>query len=319
MKRRSFLLAGALLLTACDAGAPVSRPDATVPTPTWAPPAGAPAGSTLPVPDRPVGVALGPGLALISEKSAFVRLDGADLREVPGAGSPRGVVAVAGGYRLVAGGAVLDLPAGAAAPRSWPLPATGGAIAVPPTAGWTAVALPDRGDVIVLSPTGEPVRTIHAGGRPTALAADDARIAVLDATQSSLTVFDAATGARQEALRAGDGAISVAAVDRGRFAVIDARDGELLVFDTGPLLLRQRYPVPGGPWALAHDPTRNVLWITVTQRNEVAGFDLGGGTPREVARHPTVRLPLSVAVDPRTGALAVAGSEPLVQHIAGRA
>jgi hypothetical protein len=32
-----------------------------------------------------------------------------------------------------------------------------------------------------------------------------------------------------------------------------------------------------------------------------------------------VRLPLSVAVDPRTGALAVCGSEPLVQHIAGRA
>jgi hypothetical protein len=186
---------------------------------------------------------------------------------------------------------------------------------VPRGASWTAVALPALGDVIILSPTGRPLRTIHTGGRPSALAADAARIAVVDAAESSITVFDAATGARQEALRAGDGAVTVAAVGgtatgaAGRFAVLDARDGELLVFDTGPLILRQRHPVPGGAWAAAYDPGRDTLWITLTQRNEVVGFNLSGGTPREVARHPTVRLPLALALDPATGALAIAGSD----------
>ncbi|WP_433076545.1 YncE family protein [Dactylosporangium sp. CA-052675] len=315
MLRRLLTLAGVLLLTACDAGAPVSHPDATMPTPTWAPaPSASPAGTTMPVPERPTGVAIGTTVTAISENAAFVLPEAA---RSPVAGPTRGVVSVAGGFRVVAGSAVHNLPGGA----TWALPAPGGAIAVPRDAGWTAVALPDRGDVIILSATGEVLRTIATGGRPAALAADGSRIAVLDASESSITVFDAATGARQEALRAGDGAVTVAAVGGGRFAVIDARDGELLVFDTGPLILRQRYPVKGGAWAAAYDGNRGVLWVTLTARNEVVGFHLGGGTPREVGRHPTVRLPLALAVDPASGALAVAGSDGtgaqgLVQRIA---
>ncbi|HTJ36613.1 MAG TPA: hypothetical protein VL738_25615 [Dactylosporangium sp.] len=323
MKRRLLPLAGLLLLTACDAGAPVSHPDATVPTPTWAPaPARSPAGTTSKAPAAPTGVAVGRGVAVISNQAASVRPAPSDaFAQLPTTGTPRSVVgAPGGGFRIVAGAAVLDVPAGSTTARSWPLPAEGGAIAVPRTADWTAVAVPDRGDVLVLSATGEVLRTIHAGGRPYALAADDERIAVVDAGESSITVFDAATGARLEGLRAGGGAVAVVPAGSGRFAVIDARDGELLVYDTGPLLLRQRYPVPGGAWAAASEPDRRVVWVTLTQRNEVVGFDLSGGTPREVARHGTVRLPLAVAVDPAGGGLAVAGSgeqagEGLVQRI----
>ncbi|GAA2608169.1 hypothetical protein GCM10010399_43770 [Dactylosporangium fulvum] len=198
----------------------------------------------------------------------------------------------------------------------WTLPAAGSALAVPPKGDWTAVALPDRGDVIILSATGAVTRTIDAGGRPTAVAADDTRVAVVDASQSSLTVFDAANGAKQEAIRAGDGAVTVTADGTGRFVVVDARDGELLVFETGPLILRQRHPVAGSPFGAAYDPTRRTLWVAVTQRNEVVGYDLSGGTPREVGRHPSVRLPVAVSVDPPTGTVAVAGSaEGLVQRI----
>ncbi|WP_432973431.1 YncE family protein [Dactylosporangium sp. CA-233914] len=353
-----IVLAGALLLTACDAGAPSSsHPDATMPTPTWAPtPSADPDGTAARLPEVPIGVALSTDLVAISDKSAFVRHEPAtSFTELTVTAKPRSVVAVpGGGFRAVVGSAVLDLPpgptgttpgsgpggtgttpggtpapgaggTGIAAGRLWPLPGEGGAIAVPRSADWTAVALPAQGDVIILSSGGQPVRTIHTGGRPAALAADDERIAVIDAGQSSLTVYDAATGARQEALRAGDGAVSVAAVGApggpSRFAVIDARDGELLIYDTGPLLLRQRYPVPGGAWGVASDPRRRVLWVTVTQRNEVVGYDVSGGTPREVARHRTVRLPLAVAVDEASGDLAVAGSdatgaEGLVQRIA---
>ncbi|MGI5242974.1 YncE family protein [Dactylosporangium sp. CA-139066] len=317
MLRRLLPLTALLLLAAC-AGAPSGRhPDVTVPTPTWAPaPATSPAGTTAPAPASPTGVAVAGDVAVISDRAASVA-----LADVPVPGTPRGVVAApGGGFRIVAGAAVLDRPAGAAALRSWPLPAEGGAIAVPHEGDWTAVALPDRGDVVILSATGAVQRTIHTGGRPSALAADESRLAVLDFGESSITVFDAASGARQEALRAGDGAVAVVAAGRGRFAVVDGRDGELLVYDTGPLLLRQRYPVKGGAWAAAADPGRGVVWVTLTQRNEVVGFDLGGGAPREIGRHPTVRLPLAVAVEARTGAVVVAGTdaggaEGLVQRI----
>jgi hypothetical protein len=318
-------LAGLLLLTACDAGAPVTgHPDATVPTPSWAPsPAASPAGRVQAVAGVPQAVAFEDGgtgrVAVISaDTESLIGPDGtltAVPLDDPEGMPPRSVVAVpGGGFRAVAAYNVLLHHPGATAAGASTLPAAGGAIAAPPTGDWIAVALPDRGDVVILDAAARVVRTIHTGGRPSALAADDTRLAVLDTTQSSLAVYDVARGEREQAMRAGDGAAAVVAAGNGRFAVVDARDGELLVYDTGPLVLRQRFPVRGGAWAAAADAKRGVVWVTLTQRNEVAAFDVSGGTPREVARHATVRLPLAVAVDPATGTVAVAGVD-LVQRI----
>ncbi|GAA0745176.1 hypothetical protein GCM10010199_74040 [Dactylosporangium roseum] len=311
--------------------------------------AGAPASVAVEVGGSRTAVALDTAVVVLDER-------GTELARVPVDQPARAVVALpGGGFRALAGATVLNLPpltgtsstgtsstgasspgpsAPAAAPSAsgpsatgpsggawpglarWALPAAGSALAVPPQGDWTAVTVPDRGDVIILSPTGTVTRTIDAGGRPTAVAADDTRIAVVDASQSSLTMFGAANGAKQEAIRAGDGAVTVTAGGTGRFMVVDARDGELLVFETGPVILRQRHPVAGTPFGAAYDPTRRTLWVAVTQRNEIVGYDLSGGTPREVARHPSVRLPVAVSVDPRSGKVAVAGSaEGLVQRI----
>ena len=68
-----------------------------------------------------------------------------------------------------------------------------------------------------------------------------------------------------------------------------------------PLLLRQRYPVPGSPYGLAYDAQRDLAWITLTARNEVVGLDVAGGEPVERYRFPTVQQPDSVAVDPPSG------------------
>jgi len=336
MIRVSALLSGLLVplfATACDAGAPVSHSDATVPTPTWAPPAATPAaGSVFAAGAGPSSVAVevgGQRMAVgLQDALVVLRDDGTRVASVPVDAPVLAVVALpGGGFRALSGTAVLTLPplpaAASSAPGgSWPgltrwlLPAAGSALAVPPTGDWTAVTVPSRGEVIIVSATGTAARTIKAGGRPSAIAADATRIAVVDATQSSLTVFDPATGAKQEALRAGDGAATVTADGTGRFVVVDARDGELLVFETGPLVLRQRHPVPGTPYGAAYDPARRTLWVAVTQRNEVAGYDLSGGAPREIARHPAVRLPVLLAVDPRTGTVVVAGSaDGLVQRI----
>ncbi|MDG6101954.1 hypothetical protein Daura_37165 [Dactylosporangium aurantiacum] len=306
------------LLSGCDAGAPVDRPDATVPTPTWAPaPSATPAGTVVPVGGPPAAVATGPSGTAVALPAALLLLDtaGTQVASVPVTEPVRSVAALpGGGFRAVSGSTVLTAGASGVTSR-WPLPAAGGALAVHPS-GWTAVALPSLGDVIILSPTGAVTRTLDVGGTPGGLAVTGDLLAVLDPAETSLTVYDATSGTRQEALRAGDGATTVTPGGPGRFVAVDARDGELLVFETGPLILRQRYPVPGTPFAAAYDPTRDTVWVAATQRNEVIGYHLAGGTPREVARHPTPRLPVAVAVDPSTGTLVVAGSaEGLVQRI----
>jgi len=52
--------------------------------------------------------------------------------------------------------------------------------------------------------------------------------------------------------------------------------------------------------AIAYDPARSLAWVTLTERNEVVGFDVRGGEPAEKYRFPTVRQPNSITVDERT-------------------
>ncbi len=59
----------------------------------------------------------------------------------------------------------------------------------------------------------------------------------------------------EHALRAGEGATTMAADPAGRVLVADTRGDELLVFGTDPLILRQRYPVPDAPYGLAGSST----------------------------------------------------------------
>jgi DNA-binding beta-propeller fold protein YncE len=91
--------------------------------------------------------------------------------------------------------------------------------------------------------------------------------------------------------------------------VTDTRGGELLAFSAGPLLMRQRYPVPGVPYALAYDSRRDLVWVTLTERNEVVGYYVAGGEPVERYRFPTVRQPNAVAVDPESGRVFVASAD----------
>ena len=78
---------------------------------------------------------------------------------------------------------------------------------------------------------------------------------VLDRAQSSVTTLDTSGARVRQALRAGEGATTMTTDPAGRLLVADTRDDELLVFGIDPLIMRQRYPVPNGPYGLAgsHD------------------------------------------------------------------
>lgn len=128
---------------------------------------------------------------------------------------------------------------------------------------------------------------------------------VLDKLRTALFKVDVAGGKVAEGLRAGDGATNAVADSFGRVLVTDTRESALLAFSTDPLLMRQRYPVPGGAYSIAYDAPRSLAWVTLTERNEVVGFDIRGGEPTEKYRFATVRQPNSVTVDEQTGRVVV--------------
>ncbi|HEX7826728.1 MAG TPA: hypothetical protein VF477_17630, partial [Mycobacterium sp.] len=97
--------------------------------------------------------------------------------------------------------------------------------------------------------------------------------------------------------------------------VADTRGDELLVFGADPLMLRQRYPVPGAPYGLTG--SNGLAWVSETATNSVVGYDLATGIPVEKVRYRTVQQPNSLAFDDDTGTLyVVSGTGGGVQVIA---
>jgi ligand-binding sensor domain-containing protein len=137
---------------------------------------------------------------------------------------------------------------------------------------------------------------------------------VLDRGQTSVTTVDAGGTKAEHALRAGDGATTIAADSAGRVLVADTRGDGLLVFGTDPLMLRQRAPVRDAPYGLAG--SSRLAWVSQTASNSVIGYDLSTGIPVEKVRYPTVQQPNSLAFDEASGTLyVVSGTGAGVQVI----
>lgn len=161
----------------------------------------------------------------------------------------------------------------------------------------------ETGRILVLNDQLAPERTFGGFVRvdditvaPASEGRDDVQVVVLDRAQSSVSPIDLTDGDIGPALRAGNGATN-AVVDRyGRVIVANTRDGELVAFYGSPLVMRMRYPVPDGPFAVDYDRTRNLVWVSKTASNEVVGYELVDGEPQERARHDTVGQPDEIRV-----------------------
>lgn len=151
--------------------------------------------------------------------------------------------------------------------------------------------------------------------RVDALVAQGDTVVVLDRGQTSVTTVSASGDDADHALRAGEGATTIAADSAGRVLVADTRGEQLLVFGSDPLILRQRYPVRDAPYGLAGSST--LAWVSQTAINTVVGYDLATGIPVEKVRYRTVQQPNSLAFDEASGTLyVVSGSGAGVQVIA---
>lgn len=174
-------------------------------------------------------------------------------------------------------------------------------------------------DGAVLIVDGSAVQSrMKAFARVDGLAAQGNTVVVLDRGQTSVTEVNAAGTDVAQALRAGEGATTLAADPAGRVLVADTRGDGLLVFGTTPLMLRQQAPVRGAPYGLVG--SSKLAWVSQTATNSVVGYDLSTGIPLEKVRYRTVQQPDVLAFDERTGTLfVVSGSGAGVQVIANAA
>ncbi|MFC7340292.1 YncE family protein [Saccharopolyspora griseoalba] len=189
-----------------------------------------------------------------------------------------------------------------------PTPVPGGPVdAVDLPDGRTAV-ITQRSRTVSVLDGDRPTTSSEPFTGPARLLPAAGEINVLDRLTTSITPVDPTNGSKGAGLRAGRGATN-AALDRfGRILTIDTRGQSLLAFSTGPLVLKQRYPVPGAPYGLAYDPSTDLAWVTLTATNEVVAYDVAGGQPREVRRLPTISQPNSITVDPNTSTVYIASA-----------
>lgn len=155
--------------------------------------------------------------------------------------------------------------------------------------------------------------------RVDAIVAQGDTAVVLDRGQTSVTTVGP-DGRPRYALRAGEGATTLAIDPSGLVLVADTRGGQLLVYGVEPLMLRQAYPVGDAPYGLVG--SAELVWVSQTAANTVIGYDLTTGTPVEKVRYPTVRQPNALAFDDTTGTLyvvsGVGAGIQVIEHAAGK-
>lgn len=169
----------------------------------------------------------------------------------------------------------------------------------------------DDGHLRVLGRDGELQRDIHDFVRVDEILVAPAssevagQVVVVDRAQSMVAPIDIDTGERKASLRAGNG-IAEATVDSyGRILATGTADNELLGFYGQPIVMRFRFPVSPGPYALTWDDTQQLLWVSTTGDNQAIAYDLSTGEPRERGRIATVGQVSAMTADPDTGILYV--------------
>lgn len=165
---------------------------------------------------------------------------------------------------------------------------------------------------------GRLVRTISGQGieQPGGVIGDGPTVALVDVHAFTVSTFDVATGKRIAVVAAGKGPTHGVLDADHHLIVADTRGNQLLTYSLSPLRETGHLDLAGAPYGIASDPSQRLVWVTLTGRNQVVGFDVSGATPREIARYATVEQPNTVAVAPGSGMLWITGTRTgVVQQI----
>ena len=310
----AVLLTGSVLAGGCASNGEPNDPLQVAATLEAAKPAlspaqsGTPAGIVLPLTAKATAITVaGDTLAVALEQPPSVQ-----LRSLADLTTAREVALPGPATRLVVSGGRIEAT----------VPGSGAIVTIDPADGTTTQRSVDGGPVDVATigdrtlVARRDAKSVRVGDRdvggitsPDQVLAVGGHAVVLDRLRSAVLDLDPDTGTLGAGLRAGDGATNAVADRFDRVLVTDTRGGELLAFSVDPLIMRQRFPVPGAPYGLAYDSRRDLAWVTLTERNEVVAYHVAGGEPVEKLRFPTVRQPDSVAVDPGSGRVFIASAD----------
>jgi len=185
-------------------------------------------------------------------------------------------------------------------------------------AGRVLVANEDEDSVTII----EGDRTTHTLEAPQGpggvAAAGGSSVAVVGVRAHRVTLYDVIGRRKVGEATGGVGPTHVVATD-GMVYVADTEGDAILVYRVRPRFeFVDRANLPGSPYGLALDRRRGLLWVTLTERNELVRYELTANAPRRVASFPTVRQPNSLAVDEHTGHVYVAGRGGSKLQILGR-
>ncbi|MGC4963584.1 YncE family protein [Gordonia sp. DT101] len=315
-------IAAVVLVSGCgssgDSSSTPNVPTVTPATAEQAPPgpAAAPAGVVVPTPANSRGLAIDSGTVAVLDPAGTTVLRYATDRisDAPRRSTTPPLTRIVGsgdGSFLGVGPDVIARIAADGAVTTTPISATD-PTALARTASGQVLVGTDDGRLLVFDRDLKPGRVIDKFIRvdditvsPPGADLSDEQVVVLDRAQSSVTPVTIADGDLGPALRAGNGATN-STVDRyGRVLVANTRDDEVVGFFGSPLVMRFRYPVPAGPYAVDYDDTHNLMWVSTTANNEVVAYDLSGGEPVAKHRFPAVAQPDSIAVDDGSGTVFV--------------
>ena len=313
------MIAVALLAAGCASG---HRRLAAVPEPATAPAIRArPPGQLLTVGGLPEGIAVddttGTLAVAVRDPAAIVLIGLRSLaveRRIPLGGAARHIaLASAGGLLLVPAESV---------DRLYQLSLAGGRVLAQttvgrqphdaaPAAGGRVFVSDEFSDTVSVVAHGAIVQTLAAPTQPGGLAAtpDGSTVVVVGVRARRIAAYRA-DGETLATLPAGVGPTHVVAGSDGLFYVADTQGDAVLVFASSGETIHQvsRKWVGAAPYGLATDTRHDRMYVTATASNQLLSFRIDGPRLIPDRRWPTPRQPNSVAADPDTGRVYVAGA-----------
>ena len=148
--------------------------------------------------------------------------------------------------------------------------------------------------------------------QPGGVAAVGKYAAVADVQGNGVWVYDASTRQLVAQRPVGVKLTHAVALWDDLVAFADTDGGAVLIERIDPEITPvARIDAPDKPYGMAYDSQRHRLYVTLTASNVLRDIDVSDPTkPRTLGGVPTVQQPNSAAVDPRSGAVLVTGSDP---------
>ena len=334
-----FVLASMLLVAGCSGSSapssadPSSAPSTVSTAPiTHAPaaepgvagvPAVPPAGRVVPLGNAPEGLVVGTsgiGAAAVRSPDGVVLFDattGAIRRTVPTTGAARHLdLAGPDGPVLVPleqSSELLQLNLADGAVTSTVTGVGRGPHDAAATADGTIAVTNEQGGGVVFVRDGAIAGALPAPPpQPGGVAAVGKYAAVADVQGNGVWVYDASTLQLVAQAPVGVKLTHALSLSGDMAAFADTDGGAVFIDRIDPQVSQvARIDAPGNPIGMAYDSQRHRLYVTLTASNTLRVIDVSDpGKPRTLGDLPTVQQPNSMAVDPRSGAVLVAGSDP---------